>query len=102
MIVVAAFDEEKAILQQLVDFAEVLAKKRAARFRQCSFFHFAPDAAERLANLPDNVFAVRLNFGDFRAHHVGLFAVLEQLAAPANPVLALDQDAGKLVGQFRR
>ena len=95
MIVVAVFDEEKAVLQEFVGLAEILAEKSAARFREGAFLHFAPDAAERFAHLAEDILPVRLNFGDFRAHHVGLLAVLEKFAAGANPVLALDERCWK-------
>ena len=61
--------------------AKLVAEKGAAGLRERGFLHFAPDAAERFAHLADNVLAVGLNFGDLRAHHVGLLAVLEKLAA---------------------
>ncbi len=53
-----------------------------------------------LAHLADHVLAVGLQLRDFRAQHVSLLAVLEDLAAPANVVLALDQDARELVARF--
>ena len=62
--------------------------------------YLAPDAAESLANLAYHVFAVSLNFGNLGAQHVSLFAVLKVLAAAANVVLGLDQDAGKLACPF--
>ena len=97
LVVVAALDEEKTVLQQRVGFRKIVAEKRAPRLRDRAFLHFAPDAAQCFAHLADHVLAVRLKFGNLRAHHVGLLAVLEKLAAPANPVLALDQDARELV-----
>ena len=97
MIVVAALGEKQAILEELVHRAEILAEKRAARFRDRVFLDFAPDAAEGAADLADHVFAVGLELGDLRTQDVGLLAVLEDLAATANVVLALDQDARKLV-----
>ena len=101
MIVVAAFDKQETILQQLVCFVEIIAEKRAPRFGDDALFHFAPHSAQRFAHLAVNVLAVRLNFGNLRAHHVGLLAVLEEFAAPANPFLAFHQDARKLVAKFR-
>ena len=101
VIVIAVFDEEKAVLEQFVGIVKILAEKRAARFRERAFLDFAPDAAEGFADLAIDVFLVRLHFGDFRAHDVRLFAVLEMFAAGADPVLALDEHAGKLSGNFR-
>ena len=45
-----------------------------------------------VSHLTNHVLAVGLNLGDLRAHHVGLLAVLEKLAAAANPILALDKE----------
>ncbi len=64
---------------------KIFAEKRAARnLRERSLFHFAPDAAKRLAYLAKDVFLVGLHFRDFRAQHVRLFAVFEMLAATLN------------------
>ncbi len=93
LIVVPALNKEKPILQQRIGFRKIITEKSAPRLRDRAFLDFAPDAAKRLAHLADHVLAVRLQVGDLRAHHVGLFAVLEQLSAPANPILALDQNA---------
>lgn len=101
MIVIAVFDEEKAVLQQFVGIVKIFAKESAARFRKRPFFHFAPNAAERFAHLAVDIFLVRLHFGDFCAHDVRLFAVLEMLTTRANPVFALDEHAGKLRSDFR-
>ena len=95
VIVVAALDEQEAVLQHFVRFAKIVAEKRAPRFREDALFHFAPDTCKRFAHLAENVLPVRLNFGDFRAHHVRLLAVLESSAARANPFLALDQRCSK-------
>src|SRR5580700_2182955 len=100
MIIVSVFDEEKTILQQFVSVVKIFAEKRAARLRERSLFHFAPDAAKRLAYLPKDVFLVGLHFRDFRAQHVRLFAVFEMLPAGPNPILALHQDARKLDRNF--
>src|ERR1700693_739132 len=97
MIVVAGVHKEKTVLQQSISLVEILAEKRAARFRKRAFFHIAPNAAQRLANQAVYVFLVRLDFRDFRPHHVSLLAVLEKLAAAAYPFFALHQNAGKLI-----
>src|SRR5580700_5726215 len=102
MIIVPVFDEEKTILQQFVSVVKIFAEKRAARLRERSLFHFAPDAAKRLAYLAKDVFLVGLHFRDFRAQHVRLFAVFEMFAACPDPILALHQDARKLNRNFGR
>src|ERR1700682_4922695 len=81
MVVVAGFDEEEAVLQEFVGIVKIVAEESATRFRQGAFVHFTPDAANCFANLADYVLAVRLYFGNFRAHHVGLLAVLKERAA---------------------
>ena len=101
VIVVAVFDEEKAVLQQFVGIVKIFAEKGAARLRQRAFFYLAPDTAQGFAHLAIDVFLVRLHFGDFCAHHVRLFAVLEMFAARTDPILAFDEHAGKLSGNFR-
>ena len=100
VVVVPAVDEKEAVLQQIVRLAKILAEERAPRFRDRAFFHLAPDSADRVAHLANHVLSVGLGFGNLRAHHVRLLAVLEKLAAPANPVLALHQNARKLVAHF--
>ncbi len=77
LIVVAAFDEQETVLQKRISLRNVLAEKSAPRLRDRAFLDFAPDAAQRLADLADHVLAVRLHLGDLRAHHVRLLAVLE-------------------------
>ena len=100
LVVVAAFDEKKPVLQQRIGVLIFLAEKRTACLGDGSLFHFAPDAAKSFTDLTDHVLAVGLQIGDLRAHHVGLLAVFKQLAAPADPILALDQNARELVARF--
>ena len=83
-------------MQQLVGVMKIFAEKSAARFRERPFFHFAPDAAEGFADLAITFFLSDCISAIFDAHYVGLLAVLEMLAARADPVLALDEHAGKL------
>ena len=64
MIVVAAINEKKTILQQLVSLVEIFAEKRPARFRKRALFHIAPNPADRLTDCPVNIFLVCLDFGD--------------------------------------
>ena len=81
ILVAATLDEQETVLQQLVHLAKILAEERTARFPEHVFLGLAPDVANRLANLAENILAVGLNLGNFRAHHVSLLAVLEMLPA---------------------
>src|SRR6202034_3623675 len=52
MIVVPSIHKQEPVLQQRINLVEILAKKRAPRFRKRALFHVAPDPAQRLAHLP--------------------------------------------------
>ncbi len=102
VIVVPSLDKQEAVLQHIVHLVKILAEERPPRFRDRAVLHFPPDAAQRFARLPYHVLSVGLNLSDPRPYHVRLFAVLEQFPARPDPILALHQQARKLVSNFLR
>ncbi len=95
-----AFQKQKAVAEEFVDFREFLAEEGAARFRQRVFIQLAHDLIDRHSHLAIDAAALALQLRDSRPHHVRLLAALEMDAARVNPLFALDDQAGELAGDL--
>jgi hypothetical protein len=99
-VILHAFEEDHAILGEIVEGSEIIAKKGATGFCGDVFFDVHNNLGDLLADAADNGASRGLKLGETRLNDVGLLAAFEMLAALTNPLLAFENQIGKLVAEF--
>src|SRR4029077_9715570 len=100
-VILAAIEKDQAIFQQLVQWREVLAKERTARFADDVFFGIDDHLRDLLADDVNHAAPRRLQLRELGFDDVSLLAALEMFAALANPFLAFEDEIGELIADFK-